>query len=561
MWRERAGLFAIFGLSMAVVDPRGSFPLCDDWNFALATWHFARTGSFVFSRYTAMSLRAQAVWGAVWTLLFGQSYEVLRFSTLVLSFGCVLLAHGLLRRLGVGPTGRIIGALVFLFHPIFFWASYTYMTHIPFLFAALLGVYLFYRGMTEDRVGFMIGGGVAVMAAYFVRQTGVAVAVPAVLMLLWQRDRLARRWKILLVGPVLSIVVFGPLFLFTDLLSGYPHQIDIHIQVWNQGLLHSVIVAFSNAIHYTAVSFQYSTLFVLPLTVLVIGRGRINRKSVLWLALLVIPFLWVASGLVGARAAIPWPGLGSVFTNLGLGPMTLRDVWILGLPYPIHLGYPARIAVTYVTAVAGTFMVYRLGRAFGRASFGFQLLTLQCVLGLAALVPSDIYFDRYVLDSLWPLPFLLVLIIPLERTLAKAIATSLLTLVAFFSIAATHDYLAWNRARWQAFDRLQSEGVTLAQLEGGYEINQYLLGGFNGTWDSAIVDDEYILAFNPVEGYRIVFGVPYRRLLGGGMGVVLAERRIGPSPRAPLDVKRKWLESGRRAADPNLGGVARSPSE
>ena len=38
-------------------------------------------------------------------------------------------------------------------------------------------------------------------------------------------------------------------------------------------------------------------------------------------------------------------------------------------------------------------------------------------------------------------------------------------------VAATHDYLAWNRTRWMATRTLIEAGVLPRQIDGGYEFN------------------------------------------------------------------------------------------
>src|SRR3954453_3681491 len=77
-------IIAIWAAAVAFINPRGNFPIDDDWDFALAAWRFAQSGQFHFTPFTAVSLRAQVLWGALWTRLFGESFDVLRLSTLVL---------------------------------------------------------------------------------------------------------------------------------------------------------------------------------------------------------------------------------------------------------------------------------------------------------------------------------------------------------------------------------------------------------------------------------------------------------------------------------------------
>ena len=64
-WGETFGVVSVWTLAIAFIRPYGEFPLIDDWDFTIATWNFARTGHFHFTPFTAVSLRAQVLWGAI----------------------------------------------------------------------------------------------------------------------------------------------------------------------------------------------------------------------------------------------------------------------------------------------------------------------------------------------------------------------------------------------------------------------------------------------------------------------------------------------------------------
>jgi hypothetical protein len=104
-------------------------------------------------------------------------------------------------------------------------------------------------------------------------------------------------------------------------------------------------------------------------------------------------------------------------------------------------------------------------------------------------------------------------------------------MVAAFSMLATQEYVRWNAARWKSFARLESAGITLARIDGGYEINQYLVGGFDGPIllersGFSVVDPEYILTFNRVPGYRVVSEEPFESFFGMRHGAVLTLHRV-----------------------------------
>jgi hypothetical protein len=81
-------------------------------------------------------------------------------------------------------------------------------------------------------------------------------------------------------------------------------------------------------------------------------------------------------------------------------------------------------------------------------------------------------------------------------------------LTAVFAIAATHDYLSWNRARWAAVQRALDTGVAPAELDAGFEYR-----GRQGLPLDAGPPLPYRLTFTPIAGYRTVQSFAVRRLL------------------------------------------------
>jgi len=541
--RESVFLMLGFLAVVLITDPRGNFPLNDDWNFALSTWHFADTGEFRFSRLTAMSLRAQVLWGALWTAALGRSFEVLRASTLVLSAGTILLLQRLLAFLGIGRWVRVIVCAAFLFQPLFFWSSFTFMTHVPYVFLSILAFYLFLRGVVEDRIGFTVLASLAVTGSFFIRQTGIVNGVVALMVLFsLRRNVRPERMRGHMIVAAMPVLVFVSLYAGTSLLEGYSGQIREHLTMWDARGLELATKVFGVVMRDVVMNFQYAALLMLPLVVAFLVLPR-TKAGVLLLLVLLLPFLWVSTTLWSLGSPMPYRVKGEVLINLGLGPPTLRDTWNEGLPYPFHLPAFATTALTLASAVGGAWLLwgvtqYRVRESgelrthAGARSMAGRYSLLHMALATAALFVSGLYFDRYVLDSLWALSVFIPIVAENRIVRVRPISVILVVLFAIFSVGTTQEYLDWNRARWRALGDLQSRGITLDRIDGGYEINQYLIGGFDGPLrlrrpGFSVIDDEFVLAFQPLPGFREISCYPFKGFFGLRQGNVrVLERKI-----------------------------------
>ena len=77
-----AFLVLIYVASIIVVNPLGNFPLNDDWSFARAVQNLVEKKDWRPTGFTAMPFITQSLWGAIFCLPAGFSFNALRFSTL-----------------------------------------------------------------------------------------------------------------------------------------------------------------------------------------------------------------------------------------------------------------------------------------------------------------------------------------------------------------------------------------------------------------------------------------------------------------------------------------------
>jgi hypothetical protein len=163
--------------------------------------------------------------------------------------------------------------------------------------------------------------------------------------------------------------------------------------------------------------------------------------------------------------------------------------------------------------------------------------------GLTYLLPMamlfmqiDLAFDRYLIFLL-PLGIAIVTllvgnVVPDNAgSLLRTLAVASLLLYGAFSIAGTHDYLSWNRARWQALNNLTAEQrITADVIDGGFEFNawysydsKYLPTKRRSWW--WVFRDDFMVTFGPVPEFAEVRRYPFRRWLPPGEGNILVLQR------------------------------------
>jgi hypothetical protein len=269
--------------------------------------------------------------------------------------------------------------------------------------------------------------------------------------------------------------------------------------------------------------------------------------------------------------------LPNVMHASGLGALTLRAAVFLALPVLPAAGPTVMIPVTVVAVLAAAALVARLLSSLPRADDAagtFCLLTLA-LLALGTLGQSAYYFDRYLLPLL-PLAMAAVVVAsrgasqsasgrlavrgtalggrdaaaaaapgnaaaPGARLAPSNASAAAWIVLALYAVAGTRDYMEWNRARWALLAGLEAGGIRAEAIDGGMEYNAERLAarlrsapthaearpGQKASVKSWwwVVDDEWVVAFAPLDGYRPVAERRYRRLLPPGQGRVVLQRR------------------------------------
>jgi len=535
------------------VGPLGNFPLNDDWSYAWTTKQLCEHGRIELLPWSAPSLLIQIGYGAALCKIFGWSFTLLRLTTIVLAplglfafYQFVVCLRVPSRDDDSESSGLVawFATLVLGGSPLFLNLSNTFMTEVPFLVALLWAALFYLRALDHYDLRKLAAASLLCCAAILIRQNGLFLAAAASLTMLFDtRIEFAERFKRAVVASLAPAVVFVAYHVWLFAIHGAPAGATIRAG----GILSiSPVAAASVAFRV----FEYLGLLLLPVAVVAWysrEQGFAMRSGFLTLGL-------------GAVAAFLYFGRGELMYYLpnilhrgGVGALTLRDALFLGMTSPFSHGSRGALVLTVAATVsAGVLCATWLDSAWLRRGPA-KLFPALCLLAFAAgsLLQADFYFDRYLIPML---PFAVASsLCAFERIVLNRRAWVLAFVLAAYSLASTHDYLAWNRARYQGLDALLAKGYSPREIDGGVEFNGWHLApvlGTNPTIEEArigqsaslkswwwVIDDRFVASFTPLLGYHVYSEHPWSSWLAGpGQKVYILERDVAAEPLAEKDL-------------------------
>lgn len=527
-------------LGVILINPSGDFPLNDDWSYGIAVKNLVENKVYQPTNWTSMTLISQVAWGALFSFIFGFSFETLRFSTLLLSLAGLLAFYLSIRQLDQPRSLAVLVTLVVAFNPLYFALSHTFMTDVPFIAFTILALLFLIRYLNTDTGSALAWGAVFSILAILCRQTGLFIPIAFGLTYIskWGFHR-----KHIMRGLLPLLLGVGSLYIFqywmnstgaTPALYGKQvHQLLKAVQTPGQWLNRLTFNSF--------LSILYPGLFLIPVLMVVFfskAKTAQATKAQKWVKWGIVPIsLFIGLSLFYKEELMP---IGkNMLLNAGIGPLSLYDTYTLQLPSIPGFAKEFWLAVTIISVIGGAVLLIYLFAALNfaarhlgqRGMNNRSYITLFLLTGAAVytlpllLLPT--YFDRYTL-VLVVLCILIILSfidrINLGSPKLLLAGTGLLTGFSFFSLALTHDYLAWNRARWKALEHLsESRNIPYTDIHGGFEFNGLMrysnntkAANLQNNWqpkDEDINQYKYILTFGELEGHEVIASYHYSRWL------------------------------------------------
>jgi Dolichyl-phosphate-mannose-protein mannosyltransferase len=519
--------------TVAFVGPSGDFPLNDDWSYAIATRTLVATGVWKPTGWTMMTLISNALWAAPICGASFCSFDDLRLATLLASLLLFSATFFLVRLSSKDTVVPLVAALLVAFNPIAYALSFTFMTDILFSALVTTSAFLFIVSLDRDSVLLVVLGTIVALAATLSRQLGLCIPLAYLVVRLLHTGNRQRNLVLALIPLILCVV---SLVLYT----GWLRQTDRFPSLYDTNLQEIAIMLKSPVQAILRIGLNSITvllnlgLFSLPMLLLT-RRPTVVAKAHSWwrrvpLVTAVGAAVLAVTSMVARHRIMP---LGqNILIPQGIGPLTLRDTYILDLPNVPPLPFAFWVAVTLLSVwgvfeLSGRVATFALNTAwtlwYGRVECAEARALFAVIAILAYFAPLMLitFFDDYLIP---PLPLTLFFLASVSSAgsvgrYRSVAAAALCLMTAIFSVLAVHDYFAWNRARWAAITDLQNSGKAgPANLDGGFEYNglfsydpSYRKSDGKSWW--WIDNDDYQITFGPIDGMKIVKDYPYTTLL------------------------------------------------
>ncbi len=520
----------IWAIAVILVNPIGDFPLNDDWAYAQSVKSFLKTGKFELPGWAVANLLPQVLWGALFCLPFGFSFTALRFSTLVLGWLGVITTYLLIKEVGSHQKLAFIGALLIALNPVYFGLSNTFMTDVPHYAVTILSLYFFAIGLRKKSFLIIIVATFIAIVSFLIRQ--VTVALFAGYAIAYIVDNQARIRSIItaivlfFVFPVGIHKVFSQVFWPKDYGDyGYKEQ-----EVVSQ-LTYVNTEAITDFAYFGLCTLLYLGVFVLPLAVVAFSIklkavNRFIKNLLISFSLFIITTIGIWLVLESEKMPIK----GNIINEWGLGPLSLRSTILSSSTIPNYLEIFWSL-VTICAAIGAELLLLFIALSIIEFLFNKtantdrkSIMLLNNSTAFIYFLPLGLgyFFDRYLL-LLLPLSMIMVLtsIGKIDNFQPIKINSALLSiaLIGIFTIGTTHDYLSWNRIRWQALNDLMQQEVSPNRIDGGFEFNGWYLYDPNySIYDARkaklvwwwVEQDDYIVDFNKIEGYDVAKQYPLK---------------------------------------------------
>jgi hypothetical protein len=411
---------------------------------------------------------------------------------------------------GNRPVAFIAGLLIAA-NPLYLSLSVTFMMDVHFYALFVMSICFYFQYFRKNSLYWFMLAFLSTLFGMFLRQFAIVVPITFLALEIISRKKTFKQTVALHSSTVL--LVLAAYFFFNNWLESegmLPSNFRSLTDLADVGISEFGWRIFIR----TGLMLVEAGLWLFPMLLFLFVRSHdAFRKRFLWLAILGIVFLIPMVRVIGGFPA------GNILYNLGLGPVTTRDVYVLGLSKDLF-NVQWVILLFRVLGLAGGIMLVvllinkliqlpaiiksgnrSLGASYNLAGF------IALILYAGIVMINFTYFDRYILPLL---PLTLMCILPVQE--GKEIKFNYTWLIPnflyiagllVFGTLATVHYLEWNKTRWELIRDLEAGSVDARIIDGGHEYNGWTGKDIDreGRWD--LSGQKYVISFTRLEGYEV----------------------------------------------------------
>ncbi len=538
-WKGAIVILLVWAVAVSFIDPRGEFMVNDDWSF-VKIFEGLEHGKMIATGWGpgGPSAIVHVLWGKLFTSITGFSLTNLRLSVIFIGIIGSLGIFQLLLLAGVSSRIALTGALTVVLNPLFMAESFSFMTDVTFASLLSFAVLFVYLGVENNQPALLIVGLVFSLMSILTRQIGIVLPLGLLLAsVLHPKGRRMGVAKIALLTVFISIVPWLIYEFFLHEVGSTPlteHDVIRNIIAipMKMGLENYLTRLFSLFI---LVGIGYTSFFLFPLVAA--GYRRFAKVRLLRVAVVgaTVFFVLFELGIILGTIHPPVTLHRNVIFDFGIGPILLKDTYVLGIQRTVTLPATLYYLIVYVSVISGIVLVYSaikfcvdLVSSYLKnqdCPFTFvSSLTLACSVIYWGIIGITGFHDRYLI----PLVILLVLWLScaylkgaevVEDRRAIAVSAIALVILGGITLVAVHDFMETKRTILKAQDYVINELHTQpCDFDGGFEFNGYHCydKSYNSGSDRSwwwVFRENFVITMGPLPGYDVVKAFPIARIL------------------------------------------------
>lgn len=527
-------LFFIYFISILFTEPVGNFPIGDDWQYSYPVKTWIEHGVMEFKGIFAPNVLLQVAWGFLFCKIGGGfDFTWLRVSTLIAGMIGLFYFFKILKQLSLPNKVAFFAVFILMFNPLFYYLSFTFFTDIPFSALFIISVFYFLKYLQIQKIKFLTWAVIFAAGSFYIRQPGLLL-IPTFGIYIVLEKRFSK--KSLLIGTLFFFSVFAVYFSLEKWIKPALSISDNFVPVGGQFYTAIIKTPLFTALEWikkgikTFVYLGFFGLPFLPFVWKIWEAKKMFNKINISLVILINAALLLSLVYVGKT----FPFGGNILFNCGLGSELLADVYTQGLPNVPRMPNWVMLVIQFIGQLSASFLFILIINGYKKLQpLQKKVIVFLLLFNLIYLPVMSItsFFDRYLLPTIISFFIILSFFVEINKNEKSAWKFLPLIFICGFSLLATKDFMAWNRAKNKAFLYLTNKGVSIKEMDAGYEYNGFYNYHFpkeekDGRSFWWVTDDKYMITFGPVNGYREIAAFPYYRCLFFKRDNILVVQRI-----------------------------------